>query len=77
MDEVVRDPQLVARALFQEVRHPVLGPIPQVAFPVKLSETPGRMESPPPGLGADTADILAGLGYDEVAIAALRREGAI
>jgi crotonobetainyl-CoA:carnitine CoA-transferase CaiB-like acyl-CoA transferase len=77
LDEVVRDPQLGARGLFQEVRHPVLGPIPQVAFPVKLSETPGRMATAPPGLGADTEEILAGLGYDAAAIAALRREGAI
>ena len=77
MDEVVRDPQLGARGLFQEVCHPVLGRIPQVAFPVKLSETPGRMESAPPGLGAHTEEILVGLGYDAAALAALRREGAI
>jgi crotonobetainyl-CoA:carnitine CoA-transferase CaiB-like acyl-CoA transferase len=77
MDEVVRDPQLRARGLFQEVAHPTLGPIPQVAFPVKLSATPARMETPPPALGADTEAILGELGYDGPAIEALRREGAI
>jgi crotonobetainyl-CoA:carnitine CoA-transferase CaiB-like acyl-CoA transferase len=77
MDEVVRDPQFRARGLFQEVTHPVLGPIPQVGFPVKLSASPARMETPPPALGADTEAILREVGYDGEAIAALRREGAI
>ena len=77
MDEVVRDPQLAARGLFGEVCHPVLGRIPQVAFPVKLSETPGRLETPPPALGADTDAILAELGYDGAAVAALRRDGSV
>ncbi len=77
VDEVVRDPQLRARGLFQEVGHPTLGPIPQVAFPVKLSATPARVASPPPALGADTDAVLGALGYDAAALAALRREGAI
>jgi len=77
VDEVVRDPQLVHRGLFGEVAHPTLGPIPQVAFPVKLSASPARMDTAPPALGADTDEILAGLGYDRDAIAALRRDGAI
>lgn len=77
VDEVVRDPQLARRGLFGEVRHPTLGPLPQIAFPVKLSETPGRMETPPPALGAHTEAILAELGYDAAGVAALRHEGAI
>jgi crotonobetainyl-CoA:carnitine CoA-transferase CaiB-like acyl-CoA transferase len=77
IDEVVRDPHLRARGLFQEVTHPVLGPIPQVAFPAKLSESPGRMETPPPALGADTEAMLGELGYGAAEIAALRRDGAI
>jgi len=77
VDEVVRDPQLARRGLFGEVRHPTLGPLPQIAFPVKLSETPGRMETAPPALGAHTEAILAELGYDAAGVAALRREGAI
>jgi len=77
VDEVVRDPQLARRGLFGEVRHPTLGPLPQIAFPVKLSETPGRMETAPPALGAHTEAILAELGYDAAGVAALRRAGAI
>jgi len=77
LDEVLRDPQLRARGLFGEVTHPTLGPIPQVAFPVKLSETPGRMETAPPTLGAHTDEILDELGYDAEAIATFHRDGVL
>ncbi len=77
LDEVTHDPQLTHRGLFREVVHPTLGPVPQLAFPVKLSDSPGRMDTAPPALGAHTEEILAALGYDAAAVAALRREGAI
>ncbi len=77
LDEVVRDPQLTQRGLFQELPHPRIGRLPQVAFPVKLSETPGRMEMAPPDLGAHTDELLTSLGYDAEAIAAFRRDGVV
>jgi crotonobetainyl-CoA:carnitine CoA-transferase CaiB-like acyl-CoA transferase len=77
LDEVLRDPQLAERGLFQAVTHPTLGAVPQVAFPVKLSLTPAEVTSPPPGLGEHTDAILGELGFDAEAIAALRREGAV
>jgi crotonobetainyl-CoA:carnitine CoA-transferase CaiB-like acyl-CoA transferase len=77
LDEVVRDPQLAQRGLFTEVAHPKLGTVRQVAFPVRMSATPGRVETPPPELGEHTDEVLHGLGYDAAAIAALRRDGVI
>jgi crotonobetainyl-CoA:carnitine CoA-transferase CaiB-like acyl-CoA transferase len=35
------------------------------------------MELPPPGLGADTVEVLKGLGYDEEEIQILIDEGAV
>jgi crotonobetainyl-CoA:carnitine CoA-transferase CaiB-like acyl-CoA transferase len=77
LDEVVRDPQLAQRGLFTEVLHPKLGPVRQVAFPVRMSATPGRVVSPPPELGEHTDQVLGGLGYDPAAIAGFRRDGVV
>jgi crotonobetainyl-CoA:carnitine CoA-transferase CaiB-like acyl-CoA transferase len=77
LDEVPRHPQIAHRGLFATMRHPTLGDIPQIAFPVKLSETPARMERPPPALGEHTDEILGSLGYDEAAIAVLRGDGSV
>jgi crotonobetainyl-CoA:carnitine CoA-transferase CaiB-like acyl-CoA transferase len=77
LDEIVRDPQHVQRGLFTEVDHPKLGPVQQVAFPVRMSATPGRVVAPPPELGEHTDAVLRGLGYDADAIAAFRRDGVV
>ena len=76
-DEVLQDPQLRHRGLFASVEDPAHGAIPQVAFPVKLSATPARITSPPPGLGEHSEEILKGVGYSAEEIAAFRREGVI
>jgi succinate---hydroxymethylglutarate CoA-transferase len=59
-----------------DVPHPARGTIRLLANPIRL---PGEAQParPAPALGADTDDILRGLGYDEPRIAALRREGTI
>jgi crotonobetainyl-CoA:carnitine CoA-transferase CaiB-like acyl-CoA transferase len=77
LDEVVRDPQLVQRGLFTEVEHPKLGPVRQVAFPVRLSATPGRVATPAPELGEHTDEVLRGLGYAPEAILTFRRDGVV
>jgi crotonobetainyl-CoA:carnitine CoA-transferase CaiB-like acyl-CoA transferase len=77
LDEVVRDPQLRQRGLFAEVSHPKLGRVPQIAFPVQMSRTPGRVATPPPELGAHTDEVLSDLGYDSATISGFRRDGVI
>jgi crotonobetainyl-CoA:carnitine CoA-transferase CaiB-like acyl-CoA transferase len=77
LDEVVQDPQLRQRGLFAAVEHPKLGRVPQVAFPVRMSATPGRVETPPPELGQHTDEVLRDLGYDAAAISDFRRDGVI
>jgi crotonobetainyl-CoA:carnitine CoA-transferase CaiB-like acyl-CoA transferase len=60
-----------------EIEHPRLGPIRQVTPPFELSATPATVRLPPPLLGEQTEAILAELGLDPAAIAALRDDGAI
>jgi crotonobetainyl-CoA:carnitine CoA-transferase CaiB-like acyl-CoA transferase len=77
LDEVPHDPQVRHRKLFGSLVHPTLGEIPQIAFPVRLSGTPARMDLPPPALGEHTDEILASIGFDGTAIAALRGDGVV
>jgi crotonobetainyl-CoA:carnitine CoA-transferase CaiB-like acyl-CoA transferase len=77
LDEVVGDPQLRQRGLFGDVEHPTLGPVRQVAFPVRMSGTPARIETPAPELGQHTDEVLRDLGYDAAAISGFRRDGVV
>lgn len=72
--EAFESQQVKARDLVVEVekdglRQKLLG------IPIKLSETPGSVESPPPAFGEHTDQVLSSLGYDAEAIARLRRSG--
>ncbi|MDR2837683.1 MAG: CoA transferase [Azonexus sp.] len=76
--DVFADPQVQSRGLKVTLPHPLVGSIPQVANPMRLSATPVDYRLPPPMLGEHTADVLAGtLGMDAAAIAHLRAEGVI
>jgi alpha-methylacyl-CoA racemase len=52
-------------------------PVRLLGPPVALSRTPPDGTRPAPPLGADTDAVLAGLGYDAGAIAALKAAGAV
>ncbi|MFC4595729.1 CaiB/BaiF CoA transferase family protein [Sphingobium tyrosinilyticum] len=65
------------RQMLQYIDHPREGRIPQLGFPIKLSETPCELRTPPPLLGQHSDEVLAEAGYDEAAIAALRTSGAV
>jgi crotonobetainyl-CoA:carnitine CoA-transferase CaiB-like acyl-CoA transferase len=64
LKEVIDDEQTTARNMTPTVQHPVAGPIRVLGVPVQLSETPGRIGSASPLLGADTAAILNSLQSD-------------
>jgi len=47
-------------------------------FPIKFSETPGKVDGPDPMLGQHTEEILSTLlGYSDEEIEGLRREGVV
>lgn len=76
--EVLEHPQVKARAGVVTVAHPKAGSLRLTGVPVKLSETPGAVERPPPTLGQHTLDILTReLGLDDAAVEALRRAGGL
>ncbi len=76
--EVVRDPQLLARAMIERVDHATIGEWPVLGVPVKLTETPGAVRSAPPTLGQHTDGILKrDLGLSASDVAALRADGVI
>lgn len=69
VDEVLQDPHIAAREMIQELQHPAAGAIRVTGVPIKLSETPGAVRTPPPTLGQHTVDILThdvGLTRDEI-----------
>ncbi|HEY2188533.1 MAG TPA: CaiB/BaiF CoA-transferase family protein [Caldimonas sp.] len=75
--EVFADPHVHERGMTVELPHPLAGAVRVVASPIKLAATPIRYRRAPPLLGADTEAVLAELGLDAEAIAALRRAGAV
>jgi crotonobetainyl-CoA:carnitine CoA-transferase CaiB-like acyl-CoA transferase len=77
-DELFADPQLDARDMIAMVEHATIGPMKALGVPVKLSDTPGAVRTPPPTLGQHTDAVLArDLGFSAEAIAALRRQQVI
>ena len=71
--EALEDPQVNAREMIRELTHPAYGPIKQLGIPVKLSDTPGNIEGPPPRFGEHNSEVLTMLGYSESRIEECRR----
>jgi len=77
IDELVSDPHVLHRRMIVEIDDPVYGKVQQVGIPIKLSETPGEIRHLGSRPGADTAQVLAALGYSEKAIQELSNRGVI
>jgi crotonobetainyl-CoA:carnitine CoA-transferase CaiB-like acyl-CoA transferase len=54
-----------------------VGKIKTLGFPVKLSQTPAQLKSPPPYMGQHTEEVLQELGYSPREIEIMRKEGVI
>ncbi len=71
-EEMVKDPQVQARDMVVEVRHPTHGTITEFGVPIKLSETPGTVRLAAPASGEHTDEVLRGLGLSAAEISGLR-----
>jgi crotonobetainyl-CoA:carnitine CoA-transferase CaiB-like acyl-CoA transferase len=71
--EMLADPQLRHRGMIVDQPD---GP-PTLGNPIKLSDTPPSLRTPPPLFGEHTAAVLGGLGFDPASVERLRRDGVI
>ncbi|HTL27223.1 MAG TPA: CoA transferase [Burkholderiales bacterium] len=77
MDQVFADPQVKHLGVAAEVESPKLGKFKIINQPVKLSRTPAKLVTATPERGEHTNEVLREAGYDDAAIADLRRNGII
>jgi crotonobetainyl-CoA:carnitine CoA-transferase CaiB-like acyl-CoA transferase len=77
LSEVMKDPLFAARAMIVELPAGEGEPEKTIGVPVKLSDTPGSVRTPPSAFGGDTESVLAELGYTAEHIAHLKEKGVI
>ncbi len=76
--DVFNDAQVKHCRMVEEVDHPLLGPLKQVANPIKLDAfKDGCVRRPPPLLGEHTYEVLAEFGYTQDQLQQLSHDGVI
>ncbi|TLP54096.1 MULTISPECIES: CaiB/BaiF CoA transferase family protein [Pseudomonas] len=76
--QMFQDPQVLARGLAVNIPHPLAGSVPQVASPIRLSQTPVEYRQAPPLLGEHTEAVLGEvLGLSAEAVQRLRGAGVL
>jgi crotonobetainyl-CoA:carnitine CoA-transferase CaiB-like acyl-CoA transferase len=77
VDEAFADPQVRHLDMVAVVRHATAGDVAVLRHPVNLTDTPTSVRTAASVPGSDTGSVLAELGYDAPAIAALLESGAV
>jgi crotonobetainyl-CoA:carnitine CoA-transferase CaiB-like acyl-CoA transferase len=78
VEDVVGDPQVIARGMLVETNHPVVGRVMLPNLPFKFSDAETHPRTPAPLLGQHNREILGNLlGYSEDAMVSLEEEGVL
>jgi crotonobetainyl-CoA:carnitine CoA-transferase CaiB-like acyl-CoA transferase len=75
--QMIRHPHVEAMEIVEEYGHPKAGRLRQARPAARFSETPPGIRHGAPGLGEQTDEVLAEIGYPAVEIEALRAAGAM
>jgi crotonobetainyl-CoA:carnitine CoA-transferase CaiB-like acyl-CoA transferase len=75
--DIMADPQFAALGTVSTVDDPQLGPVRMQNVPFRMSATPGRIRFAGRPHGADTDQVLTGLGLSTEDIARLRADGVV
>jgi crotonobetainyl-CoA:carnitine CoA-transferase CaiB-like acyl-CoA transferase len=74
--ETMADPQVRHRRMVIDVDTPA-GPSATIGMPIKLSDTPAALRTPPAGFGEHTDSVLAELGLSSSEIEGMRARGIV
>ncbi|MFO7667805.1 MAG: CaiB/BaiF CoA-transferase family protein [Desulfobacterales bacterium] len=77
LPEVLEDPLFAEREMVVEIKRKDGKMSKAIGIPVKLSETPGSVRTPPPCFGENTEEILRELGYNDERIREFGEKGVI
>lgn len=76
LKQAFEEPQVIARNMLVEMKHPLKEKLTVIGSPIKLSRTPIEYKKAPPMLGEHTDEILSGI-LDPEQITELRQKGII
>jgi crotonobetainyl-CoA:carnitine CoA-transferase CaiB-like acyl-CoA transferase len=77
LQDALASPQIHHRKTLQAVAAPGIGELRLFSLTARFEKTPGAVSSPPPRLGAHTADVLGELGYSADDVRRLREKGVV
>jgi len=75
--EMAADPQVRHREMIVTIDDPARGTQRTLGIPIKLSETPGRIRTPPAAFGEHTDEVLSEVGYSSAEIGEFRKSGVV